>query len=716
MLGQFAPRTSPILHRIGPLLAALLISACTVAPIQPTVGTVPTSTSESSPPSSSLPGTPQPTPSPTQYADRIRIGLVSPWRGDYTDFGPAPYHLSNLTPIFYPSDAEQVTHFLFRALYRLDTVLTPVPDLAAAPCDASSDGLMVTCTLIPATFGDGTKLSADDIKFTFDLARSEPCPFGNEIGCPGDLINAVDVVDPTTIRFSLSRLDPTFITTILPGVFIDSKAVVEAQFQALHASSLAVGAVKLREQGDSLQTSIEPNDENECAARQGDATNLAAAAGIEPPDKRLFRPGPDGTLDGQDQNSVTSPACAWLMAVRDSLYTAADSLEFTGTDAEAIAYAILPMQWHPVGAGLWRLDEANSVPGNHLVLLASPTADPQPATKRIDFITYTTRDDATKALGAGDIDWLFSPWDEKPARVRNLESTPNIRMVRYAHPASWTEIDFNVRSGQLFSDLNLRNALSLCIDRSATVEAATDGTGAPAAGLFGPDFWAANPSLTVPTRDVATAKSLIEASGWQLVDGTYMKDGRALAADIWVREEFIVRVKLAELVATEARDCGMDLTVKTGTGDQLLRGLPGDHPISRWPNHPPGSDQPFDMFLIGSVGGHDPDPAQQLECFKSEFIDTKENKDGCNYLGYANPQVDDLLDRASATVDVPQRADLYRQALAILAHDLPQLPLFYPLNRVALRNGVTSLKGPLQLDKPGWNWQLESLVLEMTGQ
>jgi ABC-type transport system substrate-binding protein len=697
-------------------LLAILLSGCSVSPRPPAV--TPPPGNNGSPTAPEPQATLAPSSAPTRYADRIRIGLVNPWRGDYSDFGPAPFHLSNLTPIFYPSDAELVTHFLFRALYRLDTVLTPVPDLAAAPCDTTAGGLTVTCSLTRATFSDGSLVTADDVKFTFDLERSDACPFANITGCPQDpadkLITAVTAVDPTTVRFELSHLDPSFITKILPGIYIVSKAVVDRQFQALQASAGEVGQKKLRHEGDDLQSSMDANREAACQARQADANAFASTAGLSIPDPRLFRAGPDGTLDSDDPNvGKTSPACAWLGAVRDTLYTAADTLDATGIDAEAIAYGILPVQWHPVGAGFWRLDETASVPGERIVLVASPTADPQPATPRIEFLTYPTRDKAIDALRGKAIDWLLSPWDEGPDTVRNLESTPDTTIIRYAHPASWTEIDFNVRPQQLFGDPNLRRALSLCIDRAAAVEAATDGTGAPAAGIFGPDFWAADPALTIPPRDVAAAKRLIEASGWQPANGTYTKDGKGLAADLWVRSEFEVRVKLAELIADEAKACGFQLTVKTAPGPKLLG---GNQPIWRWPNHPPGSDKPFDMFLLGSVAGVDPDPAEQLECFASDKIDTKRNTDACNYLGYSSPELDRLIRAATGTLDIPQRASTYRRALEILDQDLPELPLFYPLDRVAVRTGLASLSGPLALDKPGWDWQLEKLVLAADSQ
>ena len=184
-------------------------------------------------------------------------------------------------------------------------------------------------------------------------------------------------------------------------------------------------------------------------------------------------------------------------------------------------------------------------------------------------------------------------------------------------------------------------------------------------------------------------------------------DGKPLAADMWVREEYPERGKLADLVAGEAADCGFDLTVKVGNYDSLF----GEHPLTQWPNHPPDSDRPFDAYLLGWVGIRNPDPGGALENYLTVNIGTKQNPTGVNSTGYSNEVLDELLAHASATLDVPLRASLYREAVAILADDLPFIPLFYPLNRIAVRDGLTSLDGPLQLDRPAWDWRLESIVL-----
>ena len=62
---------------------------------------------------------------------------------------------------------------------------------------------------------------------------------------------------------------------------------------------------------------------------------------------------------------------------------------------------------------------------------------------------------------------------------------------------------YNLRPEMLFSDRNLRTAVELCIDKPATVDAATDGTGDVIYSPIEPVSWAYEPDLSRPERDVA---------------------------------------------------------------------------------------------------------------------------------------------------------------------------------------------------------------------
>jgi len=59
--------------------------------------------------------------------------------------------------------------------------------------------------------------------------------------------------------------------------------------------------------------------------------------------------------------------------------------------------------------------------------------------------------------------------------------------------------------------------------------------------------------------------------------------------------------------------------------------------------------------------------------FLYPFLHSQANK--WTGTGYANPEVDDLLERASITPDQATRAELYKQVQQILADDVPFIPI-----------------------------------------
>jgi hypothetical protein len=63
---------------------------------------------------------------------------------------------------------------------------------------------------------------------------------------------------------------------------------------------------------------------------------------------------------------------------------------------------------------------------------------------------------------------------------------------------------------------------------------------------------------------------------------------------------------------------------------------------------------------------------------------------------------------------IGERAQLYRREQDLIARDMPYLFAWQRLERVALDAGLRTLDGPVSLSAPGWDWQLERMVLERT--
>jgi peptide/nickel transport system substrate-binding protein len=56
---------------------------------------------------------------------------------------------------------------------------------------------------------------------------------------------------------------------------------------------------------------------------------------------------------------------------------------------------------------------------------------------------------------------------------------------------------------------------------------------------------------------------------------------------------------------------------------------------------------------------------------------------------YANPKVDEIVERSLTTIDTDKREALYREAERMAMPDLPIIPLHFQVNVFALRKGLT---------------------------
>jgi peptide/nickel transport system substrate-binding protein len=246
--------------------------------------------------------------------------------------------------------------------------------------------------------------------------------------------------------------------------------------------------------------------------------------------------------------------------------------------------------------------------------------------------------------------------------------------------------------------------MELCVDKPAMAAAATGGNGAVAYGEFPPGFWMYDPALSMPTRDVAAAKSAIEASGWQLgSDGVYQKTGRRLSAAIYVRTDDTERVKFAQILAIQVKACGFEIRVVQGDFGGRLQSL------FMWPNVTPDTKAPFDLnlFIWGSsweILSHR---------FASDQIPSQSLPYGANGGGFSDPRIDALVHQLETEYDVDRRAVLFREYQELIAQEQPVLFAYFRVRLVAAAKGLVGVDGPLDLNQPLWDSRPERIVLRV---
>jgi ABC-type transport system substrate-binding protein len=79
--------------------------------------------------------------------------------------------------------------------------------------------------------------------------------------------------------------------------------------------------------------------------------------------------------------------------------------------------------------------------------------------------------------------------------------------------------------------------------------------------------------------------------------------------------------------------------------------------------------------------------------YDSRLQATTENRwQGGNLAHYANPMLDQLLDRLFVTLDEREQERLRRELLEIFATDLPVMPVYFAVSFGVVRKGVVALR------------------------
>jgi ABC-type transport system substrate-binding protein len=131
---------------------------------------------------------------------------------------------------------------VYSTLMALDPDAKPYPELAES-YEVSEDGLSYTFKLRQGVkFHSGDDLTAEDVKFSFDRLRAKDS--GYSYGAQVETIASVDVIDPHTVQFKLSkRTGPFLIYMAFPGSSIVPKKLVESGHD-LNAQPVGSGPFK----------------------------------------------------------------------------------------------------------------------------------------------------------------------------------------------------------------------------------------------------------------------------------------------------------------------------------------------------------------------------------------------------------------------------------------------------------------------------------------
>jgi glutathione transport system substrate-binding protein len=342
----------------------------------------------------------------------------------------------------------------------------------------------------------------------------------------------------------------------------------------------------------------------------------------------------------------------------------------------------------PIADGPFML--TSYVHGQGATLVANPSwYGRRPHLREIDFRLVNDTNAEVQALKTGQVDAI------SPTFGINLLQLKNVPGIEYSQVPGLSQEHIDIQFGKQGQPLLrapwVRRALMMGIDRQAilrTIYGDLAGSQRPldsllryqADALYKPDFhrWDYNPKK---------AFALLKA---HCVGGPRVPSPGT--SSIWtcggIRASFRftwpaadnARTTLEAIVKAQLRSLGVEIT---------------DAPVAENVVFTPAGIPSGNYDLAEFAWSTGPDP--------SAFVPAWDCGGASNYLGFCDRRLADLFAEADAEVDPAKRNALFARADAVLALDVPSIPMFSRPSPLAWRKGIVGLKNNPSPSGFAWN-------------
>ena len=329
---------------------------------------------------------------------------------------------------------------------------------------------------------------------------------------------------------------------------------------------------------------------------------------------------------------------------------------------------------NPVGAGPYRLGDVERGTRLDLEAFDGFYRPGRPKTKSVRFIAYPDENLRVAALRAGDVDLIeYVPWQS----MESIEKNP--KLVLDAVDGPFMYLVFNTEQGP-FANPKLRQAVAYAVRREDIVKAAFFGRGSTLGGMpipKGSAFY--DPGLGNHWKtDPARARALMAEAG--------MPNG--FKATLLSTAQYGMHKDTAEVVQQSLAAVGIQVELK----------------LPEWATRVTlGNRGQYDFAVNGTVGDfNDPDSL-------SSFLAGGQTASYNRSFGYGNKQLDELLTKGRAELDVAKRKQIYGAAERLALEDAPIVGLAWRSQGYAMQRTVKGFK-----NLPGFLTFYSGLTLEDT--
>lgn len=292
---------------------------------------------------------------------------------------------------------------------------------------------------------------------------------------------------------------------------------------------------------------------------------------------------------------------------------------------------------NPIGSGRYVMKQWDK--GQQVIFEANPDYyGDAPSIQKLT-VLFMEEDAALAAAMAGQVDVAHTAaaYSDEAIEGYQLESVASVDNRGFNLPATpATDVDGPAVGNDFTSDVQVRRAINLAIDRKEMIEHVLNGHGTAAYSVCDKMPWY-NSEASEVSFDQEKAKQILEEAGWsEGADGIREKEGKKAEFTLMFHPEDSVRQALAEDTANQLKEVG--ILVKTeGAGWDVAY------------------DRAQSQALMWGWGAHTP-----MELYN--IYHTMAKTGLAEYSPYANENVDKYMDEALKSATLEGSYELWKKA------------------------------------------------------
>jgi len=279
-----------------------------------------------------------------------------------------------------------------------------------------------------------------------------------------------------------------------------------------------------------------------------------------------------------------------------------------------------------------------------------------PAYDELIFRIMPDANTAMIALENGELDVMPNL---QASDLRNVRE--NDKLALYEKPsANFNMIILNNYEG-IFTDKNMRLAVSYAIDRDEIIAGALEGQGVPLYVPMAHDVFGYPEDFVPFEHDVEKAKEYLELAGY---------DGQEIKFKTTDSKE---RVKVSEIIQAQLLEAGFNVSIDQMEGgrffDEVYKNMQYEIGIFNMTSDYPDGDSPTYTRLHSSMFGN-----------------------SNNYFGVKNEELDKALDDGRFSLDPDVRKAAYAKVCEIVRDDAIIVPIYAGINNVVANKDLVGVE------------------------